>query len=413
VARIETDPNYTSPTFSRATAATDLFKKEDVQQLAAALSSHNHDGAGKGLAVSAPGSIPGASLVVGSVTSSQIADGTIQAVDLADGSVTSPKFAANPTLPGTTTVSQLQVGGSENITGNSAINGNLTAVGGINANGGVNLGNVMHALNHPIDGVSTLSFQSGASLTAGGTAPADHVVVTNSLDVSFDLLVGRNTQMNGATTVTGLITGGGLQINGNGNLTGTINATQATLSNGNLYLGSRHIYDAGGSSGIHMDWDLRIDGGHDVFTHSIHLVASSGDCHIDSASGQMDIYGPNGPTNLRVFHIDSSWMGVQAANFSSQSTGDAKAGATSILDSDCMARIRMPLNVTTWSTPGVPGPTGQSDIGFLAEDVQSVVPEACSYNTDNSLFGLSYDSFIGLLWGALRSLDARCTAKGI
>lgn len=65
MARIETDPNYTSPTFSRATAATDPFKKEDVQQLAAAFSAHEH-GAGKGLAVSrvANGSVSSAALAL-------------------------------------------------------------------------------------------------------------------------------------------------------------------------------------------------------------------------------------------------------------------------------------------------------------------------------------------------------------
>jgi hypothetical protein len=86
MARIETDPNYTSPTFSRATAGTDLFKKEDVQALAAALSTHVHDGAGKGLAVAftgtPPGSIPGSALADGSVTSAKIADGTIATVDI-------------------------------------------------------------------------------------------------------------------------------------------------------------------------------------------------------------------------------------------------------------------------------------------------------------------------------------------
>jgi len=79
MARIETDPNYTSPTFSRATAATDIFKKEDVQALAAAMSTHVHDGAGKGLAIATTG-IP-----AGSITSAMIADGTITAADLAFG----------------------------------------------------------------------------------------------------------------------------------------------------------------------------------------------------------------------------------------------------------------------------------------------------------------------------------------
>jgi hypothetical protein len=106
MARIEIDPNFSSPTFSRATASTDLFKKEDVQALAAAVSTHVHDGAGKGLSV-APGAatIPGSALTNGSVTlgklaadsvdSSKIVDGTIATADLANASVTNAKLATD------------------------------------------------------------------------------------------------------------------------------------------------------------------------------------------------------------------------------------------------------------------------------------------------------------------------------
>jgi hypothetical protein len=85
MARIESDPNYSTPTFPRATASTDLFKKEDVQALAAAMSTHDHT-TGKG-AVLVAGSIP-----AGSITSGMIADGTIVAGDIADGAVTSAKI---------------------------------------------------------------------------------------------------------------------------------------------------------------------------------------------------------------------------------------------------------------------------------------------------------------------------------
>ncbi len=86
MARIEIDPNYNSPTFSRATAAADIFKKEDVQALAAAMSTHVHDGTGKGLAIAASG-IP-----TSSITSAMIVDGTIAAADLAANSITTAKI---------------------------------------------------------------------------------------------------------------------------------------------------------------------------------------------------------------------------------------------------------------------------------------------------------------------------------
>lgn len=85
MARIEIDPNYTAPTFPRATEGTDVFKKEDVQALAAAMSAHNHT-TGKGVVLGA-GAIP-----PGTITSAMILDGTITNVDLADGAVTNPKI---------------------------------------------------------------------------------------------------------------------------------------------------------------------------------------------------------------------------------------------------------------------------------------------------------------------------------
>jgi hypothetical protein len=84
MARIATDPNYNSPTFPRATAGSDIFVKEDVQALAAAMSTHTHNGAGTGLAVAA--------LAPGSVTSAAIVDGTITAADMADATVTNAKL---------------------------------------------------------------------------------------------------------------------------------------------------------------------------------------------------------------------------------------------------------------------------------------------------------------------------------
>jgi hypothetical protein len=120
MARIETDPNYTAPTFSRATAATDLFKKEDIQQLAAAFSGHVHDGNGKGLAVPLP--------PAGSITGGMIADGSIGTADLADGAVTNAKLGPNSVLSaniadGTITGADIAAG---TITGTNIADGTIT-----------------------------------------------------------------------------------------------------------------------------------------------------------------------------------------------------------------------------------------------------------------------------------------------
>lgn len=81
-----TSTNYTAQPFTYATAATDLFKKEDVQVLAQAVDTHDH-ATGKGLPINVVSGIP-----AGSITSSMIADGTIVAGDIADGAVTSAKI---------------------------------------------------------------------------------------------------------------------------------------------------------------------------------------------------------------------------------------------------------------------------------------------------------------------------------
>jgi hypothetical protein len=74
--------------FPYATAAADIFKKEDVQTLALAVDQHDHT-TGKGLLLPA-GAIP-----AGSITSAMIADGTIVAADIADGSITTAKLAGS------------------------------------------------------------------------------------------------------------------------------------------------------------------------------------------------------------------------------------------------------------------------------------------------------------------------------
>lgn len=97
--------------FPYATAAADIFKKEDVQVLAQAVDQHDHS-SGKGLVLS-PASIPAglitsAMIADGTITSADILDGTIGTVDLAGGAVTAitqvGAVVSNPSTTSTTLV---------------------------------------------------------------------------------------------------------------------------------------------------------------------------------------------------------------------------------------------------------------------------------------------------------------------
>ena len=85
--------------FPYATAATDSFKKEDVQTLAQAVDQHTH-GTIKELALDVSTAIP-----AGSITSGMIADGTITTADLAANATWAMlnQYTATPTFSTTTT----------------------------------------------------------------------------------------------------------------------------------------------------------------------------------------------------------------------------------------------------------------------------------------------------------------------
>lgn len=72
--------------FPMANAASDLFKKEDVQTLALAVDGHDHS-TGKGLVLPASAIPP--------ITSAMIADGTITSADILDGTIATADLAVH------------------------------------------------------------------------------------------------------------------------------------------------------------------------------------------------------------------------------------------------------------------------------------------------------------------------------
>jgi len=89
--------------FPMASAATDLFKKEDVQTLALAVDGHDHS-TGKGLI------LPASAIPDGSITSAKIVDGTVGTVDLAQNCVHTllGSYFATPAFSTSTTSTWVQ-----------------------------------------------------------------------------------------------------------------------------------------------------------------------------------------------------------------------------------------------------------------------------------------------------------------
>jgi hypothetical protein len=109
---------------------------------------------------------------------------------------------------------------------------------------------------------------------------------------------------------------------------------------------------------------------------------------------------------------------VHGISFISTSDPRQKSGMTVIADTACMARIRDPsVSVYSYSiTPPVPGsvPTpNPTSIGFDATDVYANSPEFTALDQNAVPVSVIYGQMAALLWGALRNLDQRCTAKGI
>lgn len=123
---------------------------------------------------------------------------------------------------------------------------------------------------------------------------------------------------------------------------------------------------------------------------------------------------------LRLFLDGDITSGTNMHAISFQTTSDPrlKSAMTNMSDVDCMARIRNPnVHVYTYTitppvTGGFPQPTAP-DIGFDATEVYAASPEFTALDSSGAAVAVAYGNMSAMLWGALRSLDARCQAKGI
>lgn len=103
----------------------------------------------------------------------------------------------------------------------------------------------------------------------------------------------------------------------------------------------------------------------------------------------------------------------------SPSSRALKRDIATLSDVDCLARVAAPeANPITYAMrePVEPGPETlpETQIGFIAEDMVNVVPEAVPHNTETGEpAGILYNNLIPLMWGAIRALDGRLNAAGL
>jgi hypothetical protein len=121
-------------------------------------------------------------------------------------------------------------------------------------------------------------------------------------------------------------------------------------------------------------------------------------------------------------------LDAQATSFTVHSSEKYKENLVAISDADCLSKLLTPgLDVYSFTSklsteaqkahgnrPPDSSRPSLDRIGFTAEQMHKVVPEAVAYSTnDNSPDGISYSDLSALMWGAIRQLNARLDKAGI
>ena len=417
---------------------------------------HTHGGVHQGGPIT---SIPASAIPLGSITSGMIADGTIQSADIAPGAITSANLSPPIDIPG-----MFRTHGSTGVATGTGPGLEIYYSGAQCVIQGFDRSTSLYMPVNILGTTITLSIAGGTNLLvdAGG-----NVTITSSLSVGGNVQVGANGYLfltdtthflaaSGANIAYAVPAGGShiFEYNAGGSApincgpitTTTISGTVATLNSINIANGGS--FDGAGSGYIRAS-SLTVTPG----PFSAAATTINGNIGINGTAGISGTLTMGGDINLGVPRQISFGTGESVAPgenvsrpntvyisphcfiFSDLGVGHIvtcqslvqtsdprlKAGATVMLDTDCMARVRGPMPVYSYQlTPpdtdgdasSEPTPT-PTDIGFMADDVQANSPEFVALDDEGAAVGVSYTNMAALLWGALRELDARCVAKGI
>jgi len=458
MARIETDPNYTAPTFSRATEENDLFKKSDVQNLAAAVSSHDHtpgkgaqiNGSTIGRPLDLPGSvraggqdtfIPGLGTEMGYVGPEDT--GYVQAVWRQTGPTTTYK---NLTLIGQTVklrngagqeayidtagnwIVPLAIGAKTSITLGSVPAGTATSLVHTGGNTVLRQEDQVLMQNHSGTVWSKLTageFVSGANKYGFGSGTAN--VTTDGVNL---LLRGGGIYcQDAAGAQTNLFA---LSINvANATIPGTINCgyisaggtvtANGIMSNGNIHVGyggvGQLFFGAANQGTIYWDGTLLNFSPH-VYTpavYSNHIGNSNvGGAWYLQQGNQADRAHLVGALGIgtndvqgRVLFVNgnaggtSTWQQVSSLRFKSNVEVLAPSTAVQFVTDDTLRPLRYEHELR---------PDEGYEYGFAAEEFVTRVPESVKLDGEALPLAMEYSHLIPILWAALRNTIERVDA---
>lgn len=438
---------------------------------------HNHSSAHQGgplvigAAQIADGSINSAKIADGSIQTVDLADGSVTTPKLADHSVSSVKLLPPIDIPeyfrSTNVQSYPNTGSGLELyyqPGNGAvvqsynrggsvylplllIGSTVTLmIGGaagltVNADRSINTGGALTL------GVGTINLNAGMAITNDGnnifyrsTAPGNHffqhtdgsyagvlcstITATGTLSAPSITFNQSGYYWQGIAGIGALETNGGIQVDGgliyfhsNRTVYLQLSGTQLNIAGftqvnqpGTNVTGALAVIDPGGNIN-QITFDNNAGSPQPGGSQRYRVIAASTRSAATYGDGEIHM-------GLRLYVDGDITAGtyVHGISFVNTSDPNAKSNATIFSDDACMTRVRSTLPVYTYEIPpAVEGgiePT-VTDIGFMAPDVYATNPEFAALDPGGQAVGVTYSNMAALLWGALRQLDARCTAKGI
>jgi hypothetical protein len=455
-----TATNFTAPLqFPYATAGTDLFLKEDVQVLAQAVDQHTH-AAGKGAKVVGSGLATPLTLTMANSGATN-GQGILNLVDTAGDACLVLTAGAGPTPTKTIRVENgaLQVVNSGNTapiltlsdTGALSVDGAFTApaatINGAlvvnNANGTFNSGQIQVRGPDNVSGSIILgdcliqrwnANQIRFNGSAGTTQAGPHVVEAGGMDITGNSTFRGNVSIAASGTLTFAVNGYGW----NGVSGQAVVQTAASV----IAAGGSYYFDNGMAVRIYFDGtNIHTPPGYPFVAES-NIKCRSSDGNFMSGTADQTIFGIWNPGQLRVksstnpdllaagqITAEGGPVTGKGAYINSASSAELKTNVVELDPAESLAKVLNPsMRPVQWEYAASilyparapragalePDPTYEATpaftserLGFIAEEVNAVIPEACFMNDDGTAFGYQESTLLPLLWGAIRALEAR------